>query len=226
VYELGLRRLIDDFGLNPVEYPTTRAVDADPADRARDLEAAFADPSITAVLATVGGDDEIRVVRHLDPAIFRGNPKPYFGYSDNTNLLNFLWRNGVVSYHGGSVMVHLGRPGELHPLTRASLRAALFTSGEYELSAPTSFSDEELGWDSSDRSATPATRPAGEWIWRRADRVVTGRTWGGNLEGHRCVVGSADVLNLGAWARVQMARASSLNAVATRRAGGASMSSS
>jgi muramoyltetrapeptide carboxypeptidase LdcA involved in peptidoglycan recycling len=88
VYELGLRRLVDDFGLKPVEYPTTRAIDADPADRARDLEAAFADPSITAVLATVGGDDEIRVVRHLDPAIFRGNPKPYFGYSDNTNLLN------------------------------------------------------------------------------------------------------------------------------------------
>jgi muramoyltetrapeptide carboxypeptidase LdcA involved in peptidoglycan recycling len=74
VYELGLRRLVDDFGLKPVEYPTTRAIDAD--------------PSITAVLATVGGDDEIRVVRHLDPAIFRGNPKPYFGYSDNTNLLN------------------------------------------------------------------------------------------------------------------------------------------
>jgi muramoyltetrapeptide carboxypeptidase LdcA involved in peptidoglycan recycling len=96
-------------------------------------------------------------------------------------LLNFLWRHGVVSYHGGSVMVHLGRPGELHPLTAASLRAALFQSGEYELSAPAVFRDEEADWGSLP-SAPPLARPAGEWGWHRADRVVTGRTWGGNLE--------------------------------------------
>jgi muramoyltetrapeptide carboxypeptidase LdcA involved in peptidoglycan recycling len=88
VYELGLRRLRSEFGLEPVEYPTSRAIDADPRDRARDLEAAFADPTVTAVLATVGGNDEITVLRHLDPTIFRDNPKPFFGYSDNTNLLN------------------------------------------------------------------------------------------------------------------------------------------
>jgi muramoyltetrapeptide carboxypeptidase LdcA involved in peptidoglycan recycling len=200
VYELGLRRMVEDFGLKPVEYPTTRAVDADPADRARDLQAAFADPSITAVLATVGGEDEMRVVGHLDPAIFRDNPKPFFGYSDNTNLLNFLWRQGVVGYHGGSVMVHLGRPGEVHPLTRASLRAALFTSGEYELSAPVSFSDEERDWASLP-SAPPPTRPAGEWIWRRADRVVMGRTWGGNLEVLSwLLMADRDILSVSAYA--------------------------
>src|SRR4051812_49283746 len=36
-YELGLRRLREDFGLDPVEYPTTKVLDADPRDRARDV---------------------------------------------------------------------------------------------------------------------------------------------------------------------------------------------
>lgn len=42
-YELGLRRLRDDFGLEPVEYPATRKMGATPQERAADLHAAFAD---------------------------------------------------------------------------------------------------------------------------------------------------------------------------------------
>ncbi len=115
VYELGLARLRDELGLVPVEYPTTR-VRATPAERAADLHAAFADPTITSVMATIGGDDQLTVLRHLDVDLLKANPKPFFGYSDNTNLLNFLFRAGVVGYHGGSVMVHLGRGGATNPV--------------------------------------------------------------------------------------------------------------
>jgi muramoyltetrapeptide carboxypeptidase LdcA involved in peptidoglycan recycling len=61
-YELGLRRLRDDFGLKPVEYPTTRTMGATPERRAADIHAAFADPGIKAVIASVGGDDQITVL--------------------------------------------------------------------------------------------------------------------------------------------------------------------
>src|SRR5262245_22180329 len=105
VYELGLRRLRDEFKLEPVEYPTTRVLGASPADRARDVQAAFADPSIDAVLATIGGDDQLRILRHLDPSVLRANPKPFLGYSDNTTLLNYLSGLGIVGYHGGSILV-------------------------------------------------------------------------------------------------------------------------
>jgi hypothetical protein len=40
-YELGLRRLREEFGLRPVEFPTTRAAAASPADRATDVVAAW-----------------------------------------------------------------------------------------------------------------------------------------------------------------------------------------
>ena len=68
--------------------------------------AAFTDPGIRAVLATIGGDDQITVLPHLDPGVVVACPKPFAGYSDNTNLLNWLWNLGVPSYHGGSTMVH------------------------------------------------------------------------------------------------------------------------
>ena len=110
VHEQALRRLQEVTGLVPVEYPTTRRLNATAVDRAADLNAAFGDPEIRAVLATIGGDDQITVIPHLDPALVRRDPKPFLGYSDNTNLLSWLWCHGVASFHGGSTQVH-ARPG-------------------------------------------------------------------------------------------------------------------
>lgn len=182
-YELGLRRLRDDFGLEPVEYPCTRKTGSTPQERAADIHAAFADPTIKAVIASIGGDDQITVLPHLDRELLRTHPKPFFGYSDNTNLLVFLDRLGIVGYHGGSVMVELGRPGALHPLTAESLRAALFTRGEHELTPAKDTGSVGGRWeDPRTFEREPDTLPADAWIWHHADRVVEGASWGGNLE--------------------------------------------
>lgn len=182
-FELGLRRIRDDFGLVPVEYPTTRKLGAPPAERAADIHAAFADPDITAVIASIGGDDEITVLPHLDAGLLREHPKPFFGYSDNTCLLAYLWRLGVVSYHGGSVMVQFGRPGAMHPDSAASLRAALLAAGDYEITAATAYTDVEGDWaDEATFQAEPQLRPARGWSWHGGERVVEATSWGGNLE--------------------------------------------
>ncbi len=182
-YELGLRRLRDEFGLTPVEYPTTRRMGASAEDRAADLHAAFADPDVKAVIASIGGDDQITVLPHLDRDLLRAHPKPFFGFSDNTNLLLFLRELGIVGYHGASVMVELGRPGAVHPATAASLRAALFTPGPYELTPSPAYRDVDVPWDDPEGFARePGSEPSGGWSWHRADRVVEGLGWGGNLE--------------------------------------------
>jgi muramoyltetrapeptide carboxypeptidase LdcA involved in peptidoglycan recycling len=182
-YELGLQRLRDELGLVPVEYPTTRRMGSTPEARAADLHAAFADPSVTAIITTIGGDDEIRVLPHLDRELIAAHPKPYFGYSDNTNLLLWLWNAGIVGYYGSSVMFHLGRPGRLHPVSTASLRAALFTSGKFTLPEPTESGDVDLSWsDPATFERERPTEPAAPWTWVRADRIVEGTGWGGCLD--------------------------------------------
>jgi len=113
VHEQALKRLAEVTGLVPVEFPTTRKLGASARERADDLNAAFADPEILAVLATIGGEDQITVIPYLDADLVLNDPKPFVGYSDNTNILNWLWTNGVPGYYGGSTQVHLG-PGLIH----------------------------------------------------------------------------------------------------------------
>jgi muramoyltetrapeptide carboxypeptidase LdcA involved in peptidoglycan recycling len=182
VFELGLRRL-RDLGLEPVEYPTTRQMGAPPQDRARDLHAAFSDPDIGAVIASIGGDDQIKVLRHLDADLLRDNAKPFVGFSDNTNLHIFLWNLGLVSYHGAAVMVELGRGGRMNPLTEASLRAALFTHDEFELTPAEEYNDVDRSWDDvTSLESEPAMRPASAWTWHGPETVASGPAWGGCLE--------------------------------------------
>ncbi|ADD41676.1 S66 family peptidase [Stackebrandtia nassauensis] len=182
-FELGLERLRDVFGLVPVEYPTTRKMGSSPAERAADLHAAFADESIKAIVTSIGGDDQITVLKHLDADVIRANPKPFFGYSDNTNLHAYLSSLGIVSYYGGAVMTEFGRAGALHPITEESLRASLFDSAEFTLRPSPDFTDVNRPWeDPATFDSEPEMFPSEGWIWRNADSVVNGRTWGGCLE--------------------------------------------
>ncbi|MGW6201513.1 S66 family peptidase [Kribbella sp. NPDC055110] len=181
-YELGLRRLRDDFGLEPVEYPTTRKLRSTPEERAADLHTAWSDPSVRAVLASIGGDDQLTVLKHLDPDVFRADPKPFFGFSDNTNLLNFLYSLGLPAFHGGSVMAQFGRGGAMHPDTERSLRAALFTGGEFELTPATGWTDHDRDWAvPTHLESEPELFGGTGWTWR-GTTTVRGRLWGGCLE--------------------------------------------
>jgi muramoyltetrapeptide carboxypeptidase LdcA involved in peptidoglycan recycling len=182
-FELGLRRLSESFGLVPVEYPATRRMDASPAERAADLHAAFADPTVKAVISSIGGDDQITVLPHLDRDLIAANPKPFFGYSDCTNLLAFLAETGIVGYHGGAVMTEFGRPGAIHPATETSLRAALFTTGPFVLAEPGEFGELSGDWaDPATFERLPPMREAAPWEWRNPGPAVEGPAWGGSLE--------------------------------------------
>ena len=183
VHEQAMTRLAEVTGLVPVEYPTTRRVGASAQDRARDLNAAFADPEIRAVLATIGGEDQITVVPHLDPDAVRADPKPCLGYSDNTNLLSWLWTHGVAGFYGGSTQVHLGPGPAVDEVHARSLRAALLTGERLEVTEPGE--SEDIGRDWNDPAALSEygeREPTEPWTWAGPSRSVTGPTWGGCAE--------------------------------------------
>lgn len=183
VHEQALRRLEAVTGLVPVEFPTTRKLGSSARDRASDLNTAFADPEIRAVLATIGGDDQITVIPHLDATLVANDPKPFLGYSDNTNLLNWLWTNGVAGFYGGSTQVQLGPGPGVDPIHEQSLRAALLTGERIELTEPGESEDHGIDWkDPRALSEFGEREPTEPWTWSGPSQVVKGRTWGGCIE--------------------------------------------
>lgn len=183
VHEQAMTRLQEATGLIPVEYPTTRLVGASPEARAADITAAFADPSIKAVLATVGGDDQITVIPHVDAQVLAANPKPFLGYSDNSNLHNLLWQLGVPSYYGGSTQVHLGAGPGVDEIHLRSLRAALMEGGSIELTEPGEAEDFGVDWADARALTESGFREATEpWVWAGPERAVEGPSWGGCID--------------------------------------------
>lgn len=183
IHEQAMRRLEEFFHVEVVEYPTTRALGASPEERARDVNAALADPEIRALMSTIGGDDQIRILRYLDPDLPLADPKPFIGYSDNTNLHSWLFAHGLASFYGGSSMVHLGSGPTVDSEHVTSLRAALTGTGDMTYALPADSQDYGYDW-SEDRALTEASpREAAvpfEFYGRKTR--VRGRTWGGCLE--------------------------------------------
>ncbi len=188
VYELGLQRLKEIFQLEPVEFPTARQtpdyLQRHPKSRAEDINRAFKDESIKAVIATIGGNDQVRLLPYLDREAIAASPKPFFGYSDNTNLHLFLWQLGLISYYGGNLMNQFAMQGHMHDFTVHYLKQALFEKEIGEIRASPVWTDFDLPWD--DRNNLSKHRPlypSEGWHWHAFDnKVVEGRLWGGCLE--------------------------------------------
>lgn len=187
VLDLAVDRLREHFGVNPVVYPTAEKDPAylfdHPAERARDVHDAFRDPDVSAVFATIGGADQIRVLKHLDRDRLRENPTRFFGSSDNACLASYLWGCGIVSYYDGTLMSDVATPGSLPEYTERYLRRALFEETLGGLDPAGEWTDDPIDWASDDYADTaPAfeENPGRRWDAPR-DEAVEGRLWGGCL---------------------------------------------
>ena len=182
VYELGLSRLREVFKLEPIEYPTTRKLGASGEERAADLVAAFSDPTIKAVIASIGGNDQVTYIKNLPNGPVVSNPKPFFGYSDNTNFANFLWLNGIPSYYGGSLFTQYAMQHHMDEYTVEYIHHALFDDGEFEILASEEFNEQGLDWnDPTTLNTRRMYTPNEGHIWSNT-ASAEGTTWGGCVE--------------------------------------------
>ncbi|MEP7205070.1 MAG: S66 peptidase family protein [Candidatus Saccharibacteria bacterium] len=71
------------------------------ASRVEDFHEAFADPKVKGILTVVGGFNSNQLLRDIDWALVRNNPKVFCGFSDITALNNsILAKTGLVTYSG------------------------------------------------------------------------------------------------------------------------------
>ncbi len=192
-YEAGKRYLADTFGLKPIEMPHALHdadwLDRNPQARADDIHQAFSDPSIKAIIASIGGDDAIRLIPHIDLDVIAKNPKIFLGYSDPTVLHFGCLKAGIGSFYGPTIMAGFAENGGMHAYAEASLRKAVFQAdptGEVEPNRE-GWTAEHLPWkdpenQSRRRALTPSTGP----------RVLQGA---GIVRGH-LIGGCAEVLEM------------------------------
>jgi muramoyltetrapeptide carboxypeptidase len=90
--------------------------------RAENLMGMWLDPRVDAIIASTGGYGAVRLLPHLEPAIFTNNPKALVGYSDITALHLWLMRQANLRcFHGPTV-------DDLVPSVRDPTMASLLTS--------------------------------------------------------------------------------------------------
>lgn len=93
---MGLKVSVGDHVLDRFGYFA-----GEDAARADDINAAFADKDVAAVITLRGGWGAARTLPYLDFDMIANNPKILMGYSDITTLLNAVQgQTGLVTFHG------------------------------------------------------------------------------------------------------------------------------
>ncbi|MXV73943.1 LD-carboxypeptidase [Candidatus Poribacteria bacterium] len=188
-YEIGKQQFEEEFDVTVVE--TAHALrDADwlaknPEARADDLMAAFADETIDGIISTIGGEDSIRTLPHLDLDLIRKNPKVFMGFSDTTISHAACFKAGIVSFYGPSFMAGFAENGGMFPYMVDSVRRALFSAEPIGVIEPnrTEWTVEYLPWETPEnQSIRRKLNPCEGWRFHQTDGSVEGQLFGGCVD--------------------------------------------
>lgn len=120
-----------------------------PKERAKELNQLLRDPSITMIMAMIGGTNSNSLLPYIDYEAFRKDPKLVVGYSDATAVLMALYaKTNIPTYYGSSLVASFG---EFKPLVNDTY--AYFEKyfceqpvTPYVIPMPRFWSDEVMNW--------------------------------------------------------------------------------
>jgi muramoyltetrapeptide carboxypeptidase LdcA involved in peptidoglycan recycling len=205
-YAAGKGQLEREYELEVVEAPHALRdpewLDQNPRARADDLHAAFADGSIRGIFATIGGDDSIRLLPHVDCELIRANPKVFLGYSDTTVSHLMCFKAGLASFYGPSIMSGFAENGGLHGYLTAAVRRTLFQTAPIGPIEPNlqGWTAEPISWSEPERQEElrPLHGPVG-WRFLNGAGVRAGPLLGGCLDVLEWIKGTTLWPDLDAW---------------------------
>jgi len=197
-YAAGKKFIEERFQLQLVEMPHAAApaewIADNPAARGEDLMQAFRDPSIAGLIASIGGDDSIRLIPHIELAEIRRNPKVFLGYSDITALHFACLKAGLLSFHGPTIMSGFAENCGMSPTSLDSFRRATFRAepiGRLE-NGGEGWTAEHLDWSDVQNQEKARTRmpPSGPRLLQ-GNGIVRGPLIGGCAEVLEMMKGTA-----------------------------------
>lgn len=82
-------------------FEDTLGYGTSPEKRATDINWAFKDDEVKAIMCVKGGEDSNTTLDYIDYEMINKHPKIICGFSDNTSILNAIHeKTGLVTYHG------------------------------------------------------------------------------------------------------------------------------
>lgn len=203
-YEVGKKRLQEEFGLEVVEMPNTlkgsEYLYNHPEKRAEDLMAAFSDPSIKGIFSCIGGTESVRMLPFIDYDVIRNNPKVFIGYSDTTVAHFICQKAGISSFYGASILAEFAENVQMLDYTKRWVKKTLFdntTIGKIEPS--TVWTSEYLPWEEKNRSIQRTVQNNTGYELLQGQGKVQGRLIGGCMEVMEMLKGTEVWLDLNAW---------------------------
>lgn len=145
------------------------------ATRVADLNAAFADSTVKAIFAVIGGFNCNQLLRSLDWDVIRKNPKIFIGYSDITALQNaMLAKTGLVTYSGPAYST-FGQKLYFE-YTLDYFKKCLMSDEPFEIRPSPTWTDDQWYLDQDNRVLMP-----NDGWWQIAAGEAEGDIMGGNL---------------------------------------------
>ena len=134
-----------------------------PEARASDLMEAFKNKEIKAIFSAIGGDDTIRLLPYIDFNVISQNPKIFTGFSDTTSNHMMMYKAGLISYYGASIMTNFSEYVKINGYTAAMIRDTLFEP-KNNLEIPSSpywydDEDEKIWWSEKNIHTRRAYHP-------------------------------------------------------------------
>jgi muramoyltetrapeptide carboxypeptidase len=155
-----------------------------PANRAHDIQAMFADTSIQAIIAAIGGDHSCHLLPLLDFEAIASHPKIFMGYSDITVLNVALWkRTGLTTFNGPALLPDFAEYPQLFDYTREYFLKAVSGSAPIGVIEPCRYwTEEHLNWSTKQDLERPRVLADSHgWTWLKEGQAE-GRLMGGCIE--------------------------------------------
>lgn len=157
-------------------------------ERADELNELINDPDVKCIISTIGGMNSNSLLPYIDYEAFKKNPKILMGYSDISSILMAVYaKTGINTYYGPALVASFG---EMEPYDEMTFQyfndVCIEPVLPYQFSRPEFWTDEDLDWETQDRSKT---RTKNKWITCKKG-VVKGRLIIGNLNTITTIFGS------------------------------------
>ena len=185
VFRRGVKNMEEILDLRVERYPTTRMKSKElhehPEIRARDINNAFEDKKVKAIISVVGGDTAVLSLPYLNMKTIHSNPKIVMGLSDGTAPVAAIhYKAGLVTYYGMSVMSNFAQMRQLPEEFTRHVKDILFEPKEtYEYRQygnKYEYRDEPTSWALKGPTANT------EWKALQGDSPAQGQLFGGCLD--------------------------------------------